>query len=464
MTPSLLAALVVLVAPTCAYDVVAGPGARELRVAARFEGFAGGALSIDDGFERFVRDLEQKRGASWKPLALAGPGATLPAGEGPLHVRYRFLLAEAAASARDIYTAFAHEGALLAPPSTWLVRPAAVPGGQRYRLRVKAPPGVEFVTGLLHAADGDGYEAALESLGEAPYSGFGRFRRFESEVGGARLELAVASGALGPGDDALRTWLEASGRAVSGYFGRFPMPRALVLVIPGGRRAMGYGTTLTGGGASILLWIGPQASQADLRDDWVLVHEMVHLGFPTLPRKHRWLEEGLATYVEPLARVRVGTMEASAAWQSLIEGLPRGLPNSRDGGLDGSSSIGRVYWGGALYWFLADLEIRERTDNRRGLPDALRGILEAGGDAMAHWGPREALARGDAAVGLTVLTDLFDRMATKPASVDLPAVFARLGVSLRRGRVDYDDSRPLAAIRRSLAGATNAEETRGGGP
>jgi len=452
VTPSLLAALVISAAPACAYDVVAGPGARELRIEARFAGFAGGALAIDDGFEGFVGELEREEGGAWKPFTLDGDGhgAAPPPAGGPLHVRYRFLLAEAARSVHRIYTAFEQEGAFLAPPSTWLVRPASHPGGGRYRLRVTTPPGLEFVTGLLRAGDGDGYEASFDSLGEAPYSGFGRFRRFETPVGGARLELAVAPGVLGLGDDALRSWLEASGRAVSGYFGRFPVPRVLVIVIPGGRRAIGYGTTLTGGGASIMLWIGPQAKQADLDQDWVLVHEMSHLGFPTLPREHRWLEEGLATYVEPLARVAAGTLDAGEAWKGLLEGLPRGLPRGEDGGLDGSSSIGRVYWGGALFWFLADLEIRERTESRLGLPDALRGILAAGGDAMARWEARDALARGDAAVGLAVLTRLFDRMATKPVPVDLPATFARLGVSLRRGQVVYDDARPLASIRRSL--------------
>lgn len=442
MTLTGLAFLLLSAAPSCSYDVVAGPGAAELVVEARFDTPSAGALSVDEGFAGFLKDVHQEtRGGS-------------------LRFRYRFLLGEAARSSRQVHSAFEHDGALLAPPSVWLARPENGTSGRRCRLRVTTPPGVDFVTGLLPAPDDDGYQVDLDSIREAPYSGFGSFRRFGADVGGARLALAVASGSLGVGDDALATWLEASGRAVSTYYGRFPVPRVLVLVIPGGRRAMGYGTTLTGGGASIMLWIGARARQQDLDDDWVLVHEMVHLGFPTLPREQHWLEEGLATYVEPIARVGVRTMAPDAAWKSMLEGLPRGVPSVRAAGLDGAHSIDGLYWGGALYWFLADLEIRQQSSNRKGLPDALRAILAAGGNAMAEWEARPALAKGDAAVGGNALTGLFDRMAEQPDPVDLAALFDRLGVSLKNGAVVYDDTRPLAAIRRSIVRVPDAATPR----
>jgi hypothetical protein len=442
------------------YDVVLQPD-QTLSVVASFPDALTDALEIDEGFARYVEGLEEQDGAAWKARSMAHaserPGSML-------RVRYRFRLATAARSARDMKEAFEQEGALVAPPATWLVRPSYCAGGQRYRLRVTTPPGTEFVTGLFPSAVEGAYEADLASLWEAPYSAFGRFRKVEAEVGGAHLKLAVAPGALALGDDDLRAWLLASGRAVAGYYGRFPMPSVLVLVLPGGRQAIGYGTTLAGGGASIMVWVGAQARPADLADDWVLVHEMTHLGFPTLPREHTWLEEGLATYVEPFARVAAGTMPLEEAWKGLIEGLPRGLPRPQDGGLDGAKSIGRVYWGGALFWFLADLEIRERTASRFGLPDALRAILNAGGDARAHWQARDALERGDAALGLTVLRDLFDSMASKPASVDLPATFAPLGVLLQHGHVGFDDTRPLAGIRRSLTVMPPAPGTPGANP
>jgi hypothetical protein len=438
-------ALLLALAPACAYEVTLDPGGRELAVVAGFDGPPTGALAVDDGYDGFVKDLEQEAAGTWKPRSLRG---VAPA-EG--RVRYRFLLGDAARASRDRHSAFEQEGAYLATPSVWLARPVSRPWGMTCRLRVATPPGLEFVTGLFRAADGDGYDVELDSIREAPYSGFGRFRTAGAEVGGSRLELAVAPGRLAVDDASLLAWLRASGRAVAGYYRRFPVPRVQVIVIPGGRRAMGYGTTLTGGGAAIMAWIGPTAGPKDLDDDWVLVHEMIHLGFPTVRREQHWLEEGLATYAEPIARVGAGTMTLDAAWKSMLEGLPRGL--RAGAGLDGARSIDSLYWGGALYWFLADLQIRQRTGNALGLRDALCGILEAGGNATREWEAGDVLTRGDAVVGGRVLVDLYDSMASRPARVDLASTFDRLGVSLKGGSVAYDDSRPLAPIRSCLVAA-----------
>src|SRR5207342_3197552 len=99
-----------------------------------------------------------------------------------------------------------------------------------------------------------------------------------------------------------------------------------------------------------------------------------------------------------------------AMWRGLAEGLPQGLPRPGDGGLDGTRAWGRTYWGGALFWLLADVEIREKTGNRRGLEDALRGVLKAGGNIGVSWPIDRALAAGDRATGVNILRDLYARM------------------------------------------------------
>jgi hypothetical protein len=67
-------------------------------------------------------------------------------------------------------------------------------------------------------------------------------------------------------------------------------------------------------------------------------------------------------------------------WADLVRDMPKGLPEPGDQGLDNTHTWGRTYWGGALFCFLADIEIRKQTKNEKGLQDALRGILNAGGD------------------------------------------------------------------------------------
>ena len=219
------------------------------------------------------------------------------------------------------------------------------------------------------------------------------------------------------------------------------------MVVLAGRKGVSYGSTVGNGGASILVFVAP-SSVAGLGKDAVLVHEMVHLGLPVVPRKYRWLEEGLATYVGPIARAANGRLPASEVWSGLLDGLPRAIPGATGIGLD-SRSWESTYWGGALFAFLADVGIRERTGNRKSLRDALRGIQAAGGSIAVRWPLERTLAAGDEATGTTVLRDLNDRL-TRRIDVDLRDVWRRLGVSRENGAVAYDDRAPLARVRRGM--------------
>jgi predicted metalloprotease with PDZ domain len=103
-----------------------------------------------------------------------------------------------------------------------------------------------------------------------------------------------------------------------------------------------------------------------------------------------------------------------------------------------------------MYCLLADVEIREKTNNRKTLGDAMRAILDAGGNVTQHWTLERALEIGDKATGTTVLRDLHARMAARAEKVDLNALWTRLGVTYQRGRVSFDESAPLAEVRRSI--------------
>jgi hypothetical protein len=250
---------------------------------------------------------------------------------------------------------------------------------------------------------------------------------------------------------ALAGWIENASRAVAAVFGKFPVPEARLDLRTGGRGRIHGGTT-DDFAAHVSVAIGRGTTPADLAGDWVLTHEFVHLATPTVSKRHAWFMEGAATYVEPLARARIGLVSADDVWDGLLEGLPKGLPEAGDGGLDVTHTWGRTYWGGALFFLLADVEIRERSGGKRSLDDALRGMLEAGGDVRAGWPLEKALEAGDRAVGggWNVLSRLHAAQGSSPVSPDLDALFRRLGVSRVGGRVAYDDSAPLASIRRAL--------------
>jgi hypothetical protein len=435
--------------PVWSYEVTAGPGGRDLDVQARID--AGVTeLTLDDGLGPFMQQPEIERGSGWIALDRRGDRLAVPGcAAGPCRVRYRFLLEQAATQVHDRNRAFAQGGALLAPPSSWLARPlVATPG--RYRLRVTTPPGTAFVSGVFPGLEASTFEAGTSDLAEAPYSGFGSFDQSRLEVGGGAVEVAVAPGELTVSRAAIDEWVRRAAAGVGDYYGRFPLRRALVIVLPSSRGRVGFGTTLGNGGGAIMIWLGRRATPAHLDRDWVLAHEMIHLGVPNLPRAHRWLEEGIATYVEPLARARAGAVAVEEVWAGLVKGLPNGLPQAGDRGLDRTHTWGRTYWGGALFCLLADLEIRERTGNRKSLDDALRGVLASGGDIAVSWPLERLLREGDRATGVPVLAELHARMGEKPEDVDLAALWRRLGVRAAGGSVAFDDNAPLAAIRRSL--------------
>ena len=176
-------------------------------------------------------------------------------------------------------------------------------------------------------------------------------------------------------------------------------------------------------GPLITISLGRDATEATLRDDWELTHEMVHLALPSLPDPHHWLEEGLATYVEPIARARALILTPEQAWADLVNGLPKGQPEAGDRGLDRTPTWGRTYWGGALFCLLADVAIRQRTDNRMGLEHALRSILAAGGSIDRDWTIDQVIEVADQAVGVSVLHELYDEMGSKPVKVDLGSLW-----------------------------------------
>jgi hypothetical protein len=267
--------------------------------------------------------------------------------------------------------------------------------------------------------------------------------------GGAALTVEYEPCRLPVTKDALVRWVTRAARSVTAYFGRFPVERARVLILCRGSGRVGGGFTAYGDPFSRVV-LGSATTDADLENDWVMTHELVHLAHPSLGKPWAWMEEGVATYVEPIARIRSGALPEDEFWRWLIEGLPKGLPAAGDAGLDNTHTWGRTYWGGALYCFLADLEIRRATANRGSLEDALRGVLAAGGDVRATWSLGEMLAAGDRATGARVLETLHARMGGAPVSVDLGALFGELGVALRGGRVVYDDGAPLASTRRAM--------------
>ncbi len=400
-------------------------------------------LQVDDRTATFVHDVEMWDGAQWRP---AGPRPACPAG---CVVRYRFLLGDAASASGDADVAAAFDGALVAPASTWALHAG---DGAAHAVRFHWIGQGAFLSGAPPARDGADatFESIDSGLADAPYSAFGSWHTRMATVMRQTIAVGIAPAERAMDDDALAAWVRASAEPLAAYFGGLAAARPLVLIVPADGATID-GETLGGGGVSVLLRVGRAVTEKVARESWVATHEFVHANLPSFGYPHKWFEEGVATYVEPVARARVGALSPDAMWSDLLENLPSGLPEAGDQGLEKTYTWGRTYWGGALFCLTADIAIRERTRGGKSLDDALRAIGGMGAGAAVQVDLGRALATGDAATGTDVLQGLYRRLAAAPGTVDLGAQWRALGVSRRPdGGVAYDDGAPLAWIRRAI--------------
>jgi hypothetical protein len=243
-------------------------------------------------------------------------------------------------------------------------------------------------------------------------------------------------------------WVRRAAVAVTNYLGCYPVKTLYIGIHPGDDGRVGSG--VTHGSSRIDVWLGPDTQTRDLRVDWVLTHEMFHLAFPTLKHRYLWMMEGLSDYLEPVARARAGQLTARDVWREFVEGLPQGLPGPDDHGLDDSTSRERIYWGGNLFWLLADVQIRVKTANRRGVDDAIRAILKEGGNGGVDWSIERVIRVGDKATKTTVLKELYGELGTQRGDIDLDSLWKSLGVIYRHSAIRFDDSAPWAAARASI--------------
>jgi hypothetical protein len=269
-------------------------------------------------------------------------------------------------------------------------------------------------------------------------------------VPGAVINVTFSPDQFETSEEVLVGWVESSARAVADYYDHFPVPRLSVYIRAQGGSGIGYGSAHGSNTPYIQVNVGRESEKEEFDDDWVMTHEMTHLGFPSIKGSYQWLEEGMATYIEPLARARIGTNTAQQVWGDLIRHLPRDLPRYGSRGIHEASNYREIYWGGALFWLMADVELRKQSNNRRGLEDIFQHIVTKGGTINTYWELREVLDECDRAAGKKIFSDIYQRMSVTPIDVNVTELWQQLGVELRNNRVTFNDRAPLAKIRLAI--------------
>jgi len=270
------------------------------------------------------------------------------------------------------------------------------------------------------------------------------------EVNGASLGIDLKESDFQNGSQPILAWIQRSAAIVSHYYGRFPVSHLQIHVRPAPGAGVKTGTTYGVHGGMIRVVVGREVTADELLNDWVLVHEMTHLALPDVGSEHAWLSEGLATYIEGIARAQAGNRAEEDVWAEQIRSMPKGLPQSGDVGLDHTHTWGRTYWGGALFCLMADIEIHRQTQNKFGLQEAMRAVARASGGIGADWPIERVFKTGDSATGTHVLENLYAEWKDKPVTPDLPMLWRNLGIESDGVTVRVRDDAPYARIRRAI--------------
>jgi len=375
-------------------------------------------------------------------------------GQFPSHdkrLSYVVDLAKLAGRGHDFDNAARVGASFIAAMSSVLLVPEPLTTDIDVTVEVVAPPSLGVAVGLARAEAPGTYKLMAHEIPVATYFAFGKLAQRTLDIDGAHLEVTQLDGALDQSFDDLNAWIATSARAVRDFYEVFPVPRASVTVIPiPTRGSVVFGKVMPESAPGVALLVGQHAKRKALYSDWILVHELFHLGVPSFLDEGKWLDEGLATYYEPIIRVRAGLYTETEMWTEFATSMPQGLPAFEKLGLEKADDRASIYWGGALACLVADVEARKRAP-RRGLEVGVRALRAAGGNASEVWSLAEVVGTVDRALAAPILTPIMKDHVRRGTPFDLPALFAALGVHRdARGVVQLSESAPLAAVRHAI--------------
>ena len=357
--------------------------------------------------------------------------------------RFTYELGAFAKAEDDMGSAMPFGDAVLVTPGFLLPLPETE-RAVMLRFRLHVPAGARVVAALRPDKDGY-YQVPLLRLDEAGPLIVGMVSA-KAVPGDPALTLAIPSGAMQIPSEQLTAWVSAVAESNRRFWARSPTDGGLVLLIPSPRGGVPFGRVLSLGGAVVTVLVGTQATPQDLYDDWVLVHEFIHLGSPLMRDTGAWLNEGIATFYEPVLRARAGWKSEDDVWREWISSMPRGMPAITGIGLE-NAGRGGIYWGGALFVLMAEIESLQASGGKIGFSDCLRTVLAEGADVTVKWPTMRLLDRCDALLGKTVIAALAKQHIEKGSAMDLDQLWRRLGVSMDGDTVRYDDSAELAWLR-----------------
>lgn len=337
----------------------------------------------------------------------------------------------------------------------WLWHPRLWPKGLVGRLFLALAPGLQASLPNERASDGSWL---------VPWSTWSFMARFAVgkiapdvvDIGGARITLTSVGAAPRMTRAGLRRYVGEAAAAVATIDdGKLPTDRIQLLLTPlhGDRPDEGpvvFGMAMRGAGPSVSLRLTDDATDDNVRGEWIAVHELAHLWLPPVERESSWLSEGMASYYQCILRSRAGMYGEAAGWEELLAGFERGRRHARASlGSAPRRGFMQTYWGGAAIVFKLDVALRRRGSSLDRALVALRRREPDTGEAMARIDDRPALAI--LAELLVATPDLDVRPWLAVPFADTTAELRDLGVRGNGDHVELDDAAPLAEERKAIA-------------
>lgn len=253
------------------------------------------------------------------------------------------------------------------------------------------------------------------------------------------MELRVVLGKrYWPQRAMFRDIMERQLHSYQALFARPPLAKRYLVIINQGDS--GDGGAFSG---SFSQFMRAEASLAT-RPLWgrVLAHELLHFwnGQSLVPKtdEEEWFKEGVTDYltISTLARNGFVDRQFVTGW---LENLSRGQAVARMAqGLKGTVRQAAkdkhrnwllVYGGGSIAALAMDVELRRATENRQGLPDAMRAMYAEFGQPGKTYILEDIVRVTHKATGVDI-APVLERTVNNQQATDLVPVFAPIGLQL----------------------------------
>ncbi len=349
---------------------------------------------------------------------------------------------------------------MLTDPKHWLLGP---PQGSHAIIHFDLPDVINVShpwPGVVTNDDSQWFQLGLTSASWSSNVAFGRFEVENIAIADTFLRMTILPGRPAPNPRVTREWVLESALSVLNAHGDLPQNEPQVIIMPVGRQnqAIPFARVLRGGGIGLQFFVDPRRPLRDYSADWKPAHEFSHLLLPYISRKDAWLSEGLASYYQNVMRARDGRLNEREAWDQLLAGFERGrkgVTNNRTlaeeaSGMHQNRSYKRVYWSGAAMLFLADVELRKRTNGRHNLDTALAGVAECCMEVGKIWRARDMMQLMDEVTNNNVFMQTYHQYTRSRVFPDVKPTLTDLGVSQRWGRVRLNNQAKFAFLRKQI--------------